>query len=759
MTKINNSSLSVKPSNKVNNITTTFRFKSIEKIDATKCKINFENRVSIFIESFDDIVRAQIVLDQKIINDKISHNFIKEKVQSVNTKQIKIGKAKIKIDANKIAISNKKNYITIEKIYLEDDLLTCSIQSSETDRFFGFGEKTGLNLDKKFTDTSNWATDLYKAHSDEDRELYGAVNFNIINKNIDSNIGVFVDNPTRVKYNMKSSDKFIIQVDQNDLDIYFILENSIKNTISKYFKLTGMPFLPTKWALGHHLSRHSYENTAKIHELIKMSMSSNIYLDAVYLDILYMDKMKSFTVDQKRFENLKKLVIDCRKKGVEIVPIVNPGIKAEDTFNLYIKGKQQKAFIKDSNNNREYLGEVWPGLCAFPDFFNQNGINFWKQCLQFYLKNQIKGIWLDMNEPAVFNDTHTVDVNALHNVNGETRTHHEVHNNYGTYQVKATYEAMLSSDIRPHIVTRSCAAGVQKYAAVWTGDNFSYWFQLRQSLPMILNMGLSGIPMAGQDIGGFEYDASAELLTRWYQANVFFGLFRNHCSIGKRFQEPWSFNDKTTKAIASVVKLRYKLIPTLYTEFFKVHTEGKPFAVPLLYNFENDLESYNIDDQYMVNSIMVAPILQKNTFKRIVYLPKNQKGWIDYETKQFHKPGKSIIRNIDYHQMGIFIENQSMIFTNPDKKKTNGFFSKVVVEIFDMFNNSTIKSIFFDDDGLSKNSIEKNEYEHIEFIYKAETGIVYYRGLNKDFKLAYIKSKFEFILVNENKKISIERHK
>ncbi|WP_146637222.1 glycoside hydrolase family 31 protein [Spiroplasma clarkii] len=558
-----------------------------------------------------------------------------------------------------------------------------------------------------------------------------------------------MDNPSRTKYDMRSNDEFIVSVFKNDLDIYFILDTSIKNVIYKYYQLTGFPFLPSKWSLGHHLSKHSYENTNVVKELIEKSIESKIKLDAIYLDILYMQEYKSFTVDKARYENLAELVKYCQSHEVEIVPIVNPGVKADEKFSLFNLGKKMNAFIKQPDGKTIYQGEVWPGQCAFPDFFNKNGWEFWKKCFEFYLSKNIHGVWLDMNEPAVFNDLHVVENEATHIINNKQVSHEEIHNNYGTYEAKATYEIMSETNLRPHLVSRAFSAGIQKYSTVWTGDNFSYWFQLQQSLPMVMNLSLSGVPFTGQDLGGFEYDCSAELLTRWYQANILFGLFRNHCSINKRAQEPWTFDEETTKAIAKAVEFRNQYLPTLYNQAYLVHKFGASFVTPLFYNFETDLKSYNIDDQYMVANLMVAPILKKNTYDRLVYLPDNETGWVDLNELKYFAPNQNIIKHIAYDELGIFVLNNSMLFKMDASQKKSGLFKQIEVEIYNFNNHATpIVGSYYDDDGLTI-KVEKN-FEHFKFCYSNQEVIV--ESLNKNLSYKEIKEKFKFILINEQGK-------
>jgi alpha-glucosidase len=150
-----------------------------------------------------------------------------------------------------------------------------------------------------------------------------------------------------------------------------------------------------------------------------------------------------------------------------------------------------------------------------------------------------------MNEPSVFNAEKTMPLNVVHRVDsgsGERlATHREIHNVYGMANVHATYEGMLAlrPDVRPVVMTRAGYAGTQRYAATWTGDTSSTWTHLGMSVPMLLNLGLSGYPLAGDDIGGFAGSSTPDLLTRWIELGAFNTIYRNHSSIGTANQEPW----------------------------------------------------------------------------------------------------------------------------------------------------------------------------------------------------------------------------
>ena len=265
-----------------------------------------------------------------------------------------------------------------------------------------------------------------------------------------------------------------------------------------------------------------------------------------------------------------------------------------------------------------------------------------------------------MNEPASFLGPLPDDV--MFNNDGTLIQHKEAHNVYGHMMAKATYEGIkTATNKRPFIVTRACYAGSQKYSTVWTGDNQSTWEHLRMSIPMLMNLGLSGMAFCGTDVGGFGFDCSAELLARWVQVGAFTPLFRNHSALGTRDQEPWAFDEETEEINRKYIKLRYKFIPYLYDLYRKCELTGAPIIRPLLFNYENDKNTYEINDQFLFgDSILVAPVVEQGARQRMVYLPEGD-NWIDYWTKEEIKGGQYIIKSAPLDTCPIYVKAGSII--------------------------------------------------------------------------------------------------
>jgi alpha 1,3-glucosidase len=227
-----------------------------------------------------------------------------------------------------------------------------------------------------------------------------------------------------------------------------------------------------------------------------------------------------------------------------------------------------------------------------------------------------------MNEPSVFTGPEiTMFKDLIHFNNTE---HRDVHNIYGMLQHRATYEGHLlrsNGRDRPFVLSRAFFSGTQRYGPIWTGDNFARWDHLKASVPMLLSLGIGGLPFVGADVGGFFGNPEPELLVRWYQVGAFQPFFRAHAHIETARREPWLFGDEVTGLIRKAVRERYRNLPYIYTLHAQAHFDGTPIMRPMFYEF-NDARTLDLDDQYMLGSAyLVKPVSEPSTSSIDVYLP------------------------------------------------------------------------------------------------------------------------------------------
>ncbi len=499
-----------------------------------------------------------------------------------------------------------------------------------SEHFYGLGEKTGF-LDKRHYDYEMWNTDDPSPHVDCFKTLYKSIPF-FITRTREHVYGIFMDNTFKSYFNMgqESEAYYWFGADGGSLDYYYIGGDSIREVLEGYTYLTGTCPLPQKWTLGYHQSRWGYTTQEDVEEVALGLRENDIPCDVIHFDIDYMQDFKVFTWNQGRYQGdpaafLKKL----GGMGFKAVTINDPGVKKEQGYEVYDEGVREGFFVR-TPQGEVYINAVWPGDAAFPDFGSPRVRQWWGEKQSFLLDMGVRGIWNDMNEPASFNGPLPDDVVFT---DGDRETdHREMHNVYGHLMAKAAYEGLKRLDgRRPFVITRACYAGSQKYTTAWTGDNNSLWAHLQMAIPQLCNLGLSGMPFVGTDVGGFGADTTPELLARWVQVGCFCPLFRNHSALGTRRQEPWQFGGEVLDIYRKYVKLRYHWIPYIYDLFFQGESTGAPILRPLVYHYEGDPEAWECNDEFLLGSqILAAPVVNQGMRRRMVYLP--QGTWYDYWT-------------------------------------------------------------------------------------------------------------------------------
>jgi alpha-glucosidase len=265
---------------------------------------------------------------------------------------------------------------------------------------------------------------------------------------------------------------------------------------------------------------------------------------------------------------------------------------------------------------------------------------------------------------------------------------------------RATAEAYetLKPGERPFVLTRSGYAGIQRHAAVWTGDNHSWWEHLAAGLPMLLNLSLSGVPFCGGDAGGFQGEASAELFARWMQFAAFTPFFRAHSAIDTKAHEPWAFGSETERVAREAIRLRYRLMPYLYGEMHRASLNGTPVIRPMVFEFPGDPEVRTMCDQFMFGpSLLVAPVTQPGKKERLVYLPAGI--WYDWHTDERIDGGRTIIAKAPLDVIPLYARAGAVIPTVEPAAHTGALdFTRVTVRAYSGADGSFE---LYEDDGLT----------------------------------------------------------
>jgi alpha-glucosidase len=567
------------------------------------------------------------------------------------------------------------------------------------EQYFGLGEKAGP-LDKRGHSYVMWNTDAFGWGSTTD-PLYETVPF-FIGLRQGKAYGIFFDNTYRSSFDLgaESPDYYSFGAEGGEINYYFFYGPDPKTVLSRFTELVGRTPLPARWAIGYHQSRYSYYPERTVRYIANNFRIRHIPCDAIFLDIDYMDGYRIFTWNHERFPNPPKMVSDLAKEGFHIVTIIDPGVKVDSQYWVYQQGLAGNDFVKMPDGSI-YIGKVWPGDCAFPDFTSTRVRDWWGSLYKGLIKDGVAGFWNDMNEPSVFaTPTKTMPLDAVFYDHGLESPQSKIHNVYGMLMSEATEQGMLKArpNVRPLVITRDTYAGGQKYAAVWTGDNSSTWEHLRISLRELMTMGLSGLDLAGADIGGFALSPSPNLYTRWLEAGVFYPYCRTHTSKGTREQDPWSYGDRREDINRDSIDLRYRLLPYLYNAFYRSSQTGLPVMQALLLDYPDDPDAVSQENEFLFgDDLLVAPVVKSGEWKWPVYLPAGI--WFDFWSDRTYKGPAHITVNAPLDRIPVFVRGGAIIPTQQvvqyaDQEPINPI-------TFEIYPDGKSGRDYYEDDGIS----------------------------------------------------------
>ena len=628
-----------------------------------------------------------------------------------------------------------------EKLQLKYDM-------KSEDIIFGLGEnQRGINKRGGFYES--FCTD--EPHQTPCKKaLYGAHNFLIIDGIV--RFGIFIDFPGRISFDVGFThrDKLEIVIDGLDADIYIITGKRLRDITHQFLLSIGQSYAPPKWAFGYQQSRWGYKTAQDVEEIADSFIENDIPCDAIYLDIDYMQDFKDFTINEERFPDFKEFVYKMKAKGFRLVPIIDAGVKIEKDYDIYEEGVREGYFCKDEAGN-PFVAAVWPGKVHFPDFLNEEASKWFGSKYKTLIDYGIEGFWNDMNEPAIFyseerlqkaiqvakeSENENLDIFAFfklkdvfshlqnsmedyrsfyHHMNGEKIRHDIVHNLYGYYMTKSAAEGF--KECKPNdrflLFSRASYIGMHRYSGIWTGDNNSWWEHLLLNIKMMPSINMCGFLYSGADTGGFGGDANGQLLIRWMQLSLFAPLFRNHTAMGHRNQEPFAFEEETTSIIRDIIKLRYALLPYIYSEYMKALHGFDVYFSTLSFDYEDEV-SRRVENQLLVgDSLMICPIYEENATGRYVWLPEDMLLWKhggdSQEEYSIARKGH-IFMNAELKVTPIFIKKNKILVTGKPAKNVDALIGDEIFVI--AFVDSKASYRYYDDDGSSLN-YQKGEYSEM----------------------------------------------
>ncbi|XP_030765567.1 lysosomal alpha-glucosidase-like [Sitophilus oryzae] len=605
---------------------------------------------------------------------------------------------------------------------------------------YGIGEHTStLLLDVGWSRFTQWNHD---APPSENLNLYGAHSFYLGMENSSNSHGVFLFNSNGQDILLQPAPAITFRAIGGVLDFYFFLGPTPSDVIEQYTDLIGRPYMPPFWGLGFHLCKYGIKTLNATRETMEKNIAAGVPLDTQWNDLDYMNANKDFTYDKDAFNGLPEFVEDLHKRGMHYIPLIDPGVSGSEeagTYPPYDEGIKLDIFVQNSSG-QTFIGKVWNReSTVWPDFTDPNTVDYWTLMLKnFHDEVAFDGAWIDMNEPSNFlsgtadgcpestleNPPYlpAVDGGVLYyktlcmTAKQKAGLHYNVHNLYGFTEAIITSFAMAEiRGKRPMVISRSTFAGHGHYAGHWSGDVFSTWDGLRQSIPHLLSFSLYGIPLMGADICGFNYNTTVALCNRWQQLGAFYPFSRNHNTDDGIPQDPVSMGELVVKSTIKALTVRYELLPYLYSLFYRAHVDGDTVARPLFFEFPKDQNTWTVDTEFLWGGgLLIVPVLEIDATSVVGYLPEGI--WYNYYTNNStQSKGENVTLDAPLDTIPVLVRG-GYILPQQDAKQTTTASRKTKLKLLVASNeDGEASGELFWDDGDSLNTIEEKLYTLVQF--------------------------------------------
>jgi alpha-glucosidase len=508
------------------------------------------------------------------------------------------------------------------------ELHVATISTERGTSLYGTGEIAGpLLRNGKVTEV--WTAQPFRAdppfaggalppfeYDDETQNLYQAHPWVLALRPDGTAFGVLADSTYRLTIDLREGISFS---GTEPFPIIVIEGASPQDVVTRLGQLTGTIELPPLWALGYQQCRFSYYPQERVREVADEFRARSIPADVIWVDGDYMDRYRSFTFDPLGFPDPVGLNDYLHGIGFRSVYIVDPAFSIDDAYFGYQEGIAGDHFVLRADGSR-FTASSWPqaGDSHWPDYTRPDTQAWWRELIGEFLGYGMDGIWVDLNEPAII-PFGQFPTDLIHRGGGPLPegTHDRYHNVYGFLDARETRKALIETrpEERPFVLSRSNYIGGQRYAAAWTGDNSATWDHLRWSVSMALNMGLSGQPFVGPDIGGFFGTPSPELYARWIGMGALLPFARTHSEgiVTQGDQEPWSFGEEVEAIARAAIERRYRLLPYMYTLFREASMTGMPIVRPLFFADPVDPGLREEDQAFLLGpDLLVEPIMTED---------------------------------------------------------------------------------------------------------------------------------------------------
>jgi alpha-glucosidase len=507
--------------------------------------------------------------------------------------------------------------------------------------------------------------------------------------------GLFLDNPAFPFFDFDSSGSgtLMFGAQEGDLDYYILAGPEPARVAGSYSRLTGTTPLPPKWSLGFQQSRYGYKSQDELLSLAASFRALQIPCDALYMDLDYMEGAQQLTWNAATFPDPAAMNRALETQGFRRINIVEPFVLSRDRTWPFMAGSN---FFLTRPDGSPFVSQIFLGQGSWIDFTRSTARDWYKQVLKMFLSTGVSAVWNDLNEPA---DNFMPD--AIYDFDGRPRPDGRARNVFALHQTSLSYQAQqeLRPNVRPWVLSRGGYAGIQRYAANWSGDTLTSFDSLRVSIQMSASMGLSGQNQFGHDIGGFLGSPSAELYLRWLEFGSMTPFFRTHSVDTSAPREPWAFGEPYTSMARSIINRRYQWLPYMYSLFERASRTGEPVLAPTFFHFPSDAETYRQDTAFMLGAnVLVAPVFTEGATTQAVYLPAGV-NWVDYHTDAVYPGGRTVVLPAPLGRVPLLVREGAIVPGGPIRQHVGD--NAVGPLTVDLYAGPDASFSLYEDDGIS----------------------------------------------------------
>ncbi len=575
----------------------------------------------------------------------------------------------------------------------------------------GLGEKTGP-LDRRGKRYEMRNLDAMGYDAEKTDPLYKHIPFTMTQTSNAGAWSIFYDNLSSCWFDLGNElDNYhapyrVYRAEDGDLDYYMRWAPQMLDLVQAQARLTGGTAFPPRWTLGYSGSTMSYTDAddaqAQLETFVEQIAQHDLPCDSFQMSSGYTSigpKRYVFHWNTQKVPDVASLVTKFHDAQIQLIANIKPCLLQDHP--QYEAAAAAGLFIKDSETGEPERSVFWDDEGSHLDFTNPATIEWWKNGVTTQLlEHGIQSSWNDNNEYEIWDSAAQCDGFGTPIDVGLIRPLHSV------LMTRASFEAQQSHspDKRPYLICRSGAPGVQRYAQTWSGDNRTDWKTLRYNIRTGLGMSLSGLFNVGHDVGGFSGPRpDPELFVRWVQNGIFHPRFTIHSwNDDGTVNEPWMYPEVTTH-IRAALKLRYRLLPYLYTLLWQAVEDDQPMLRPLFLDHPDDPLAWNETDDFMLGrDLLVANVVDKGATERSIYLPENTTGWWDFENGIWYAPGCTVTRTVDLASIPIFVRAGAVLTMSTQTRRASVEpEDKKELHVFPTQANGQGSSVLFEDDGMS----------------------------------------------------------